>query len=136
MFETAFTWFIAIVFSLVGWGSLFHFAWIVRNWPEARGRVVGNRQEYGKAGNVGHHLSRTVVNFAEIEFSALGRNYVVKGGVGRSNPWPMGETISLHYKPTNPKHMLDFNFWQRMSFSGAFIFFGGACALSLAGYIG
>lgn len=132
--ETTVTWIVAILFSLIGWGSLFHFAWIQRNWPEVNGRVVGNLEEYAKGSNINTGGKR-IVNFAKIEFFALGKRYEVRGGVGRGQPWRVGDSLSLRYKPSNPEHMLDLNFWQRMMFSGAFIGFGGACAAILAGYI-
>ena len=129
--ELTVTWVAAILFNLIGWGSLCHFAWIVRNWPEARARIVGNISEYSKGGG---ERERRIIHFAQLEFSARGMLYKVKGGIGRAEPWTVGETVQLHYKPSHPEHVLDFNFWQRMAFSAAFIFFGGLCAAVLMGY--
>ena len=133
MEETTIAWIAGTVMSFIGWGSVFHFAWIVRNWPQARGRIVGNSAEWPKGGSPGH-ISRHTVYFPEIEFDAGGKLHRAKGGNGRSKPYEMGEPVTLHYKPENPDHLLDLNFWQRMFFSGGFIVIGGLC-LAAAGWI-
>ena len=118
-------WIAGAVFSLIGWGSLVHFAWIVRRWPKARGRVVENVSEWSHDDGGG----RSAVHFPLIEFDAGGTTHRARGGVGKRKPWELGEPVELYYKPGNPDHLLDLNWWQRLVFSGAFIGFG---ALSLA----
>ena len=119
MDPTTITWIAGGVFSLIGWGSLVHFAWITRTWPKARGRVVDNVGEWSHGDEGG---GRTAVYFPLIEFDAGGTIHRAKGGVGKRRPWAM-------HAPDNPDHLLDLNWWQRLVFSGAFMGFG---ALSLA----
>ena len=124
--ENTVAWNAAAIFSLIGWGSLFHFSWIVANWPSARGRVVDNHAEWSKTRSAEHYAKRNIY-FPIIEFDAGGELHRAKGGVGRGEPWEMGEAVGLHYNPANPDHVLDLNGWQRLLFSGAFIAFGVAC---------
>jgi hypothetical protein len=128
-------WIGAIVCSTIGWGSLLHFTWITYKWPKSRGRVIGNIAEWKQTGGSSVNYERTNAYFAEIEFSAAGTMHIVKGGIGRSKPWPIGETIDLQYKPNNPGHTLDFNWWQRLLFSGTFITFGSLCYAAAKGWI-
>ncbi len=126
------SWIAGSVFGLIGWGTLVHFAWITRNWPKAQGRVVDNVGEWSHGHEEG---ARTPVYFPLIEFDAGGRLHRAKGGIGRSEPWAMGERIELHYKPANPDHLLDFNWWQRLLFSGVFIGFGGLALAVAMGWV-
>ncbi len=135
MDEITVAWIAGVILSLIGWGSLVHFSWIVRTWPRVRGRVIGNVSEY--AHSRGHEGgARSVVHFAKIEFPANGARHVARGGIGKSAPWTEGETVELHYKPSNPDHLLDLNLWQRLFFSGAFIAFGLASLAAAKGWIG
>lgn len=134
MDEMTIAWIAGTIMSLIGWGSIFHFAWIMRNWPQAVGRIVGNSAEWSKSGSTGP-ISRKAVYFPEIEFDAGGTLHRAKGGVGQSKPHEMGAPVILHYKPDNPDHLLDLNFWQRMFFSGGFIVIGGLCLAAAAGWI-
>ncbi len=131
MDELTIAWIAGIAMSLIGWGSLFHFAWIARTWPKARGRVVDNAGEWSHGDEGG---GRSAAYFPMIEFiDASGKTYRAKGGIGRREPYLIGEEVELQYKAANPEHVLDFNIWQRLVFSGVFIAFG---ALSLAAAMG
>lgn len=123
------------LFSLIGWGSLLHFAWIVRRWPVTRGRVVGNIGEWRKSGATDASGSRNVW-FAEIEYAAAGATRRAKGSVGTSARWDVGTPVELRYNPQKPDQIFDFNTWQRHAFSGAFILFGAAGLAVAAGVIG
>ncbi|MEM7424667.1 MAG: DUF3592 domain-containing protein [Pseudomonadota bacterium] len=134
MDETAIVWIAAVVASLIGFGSLFHFSWIARTWPRATGRVVDNCAEYSKGGDAG---GVSVAYFPRIEFQAGGgTTHVVKGDVGRRKPAAIGEKIQLWYKPSNPQHAMTMKLPARLMFSGAFIAVGTACWLKIAGLVG
>ena len=47
----------------------------------------------------------------------------------------IARAIELHYKPANPDHLLDFNWWQRLLFSGVFIGFGGLALAVAMGWV-
>lgn len=130
MDETSIAWIAGAVLSLIGWGTLVHFAMIVRTWPKARGRVVGNIAEWSHGAP---EAGRRAVYFPEIEFDAGGKVHRARGGVGKAREWAIGTGIDLHYSPDNPDHLLDLTRWQRLLFSGAFIVMG---ALSLAAAMG
>ncbi len=134
MDEITVAWIAAAFFSLVGWGSLIHFTWIVSRWPKARGRVVDNIAEWSKSRTAEHNTKRDIY-FPQIEFDAGGKMHRAKGGIGKAKPWEIGTPIELHYKPANPDHVLDFNLWQRLLFSGAFIVFGGLCLAAAMGWV-
>lgn len=128
---TQIAWIAGSIGSLIGWGSLVHFSWIVRNWPKARGRVVGNIAEWSHSGGGG----RSAVYFPQIEFDAGGQLHRAKGGIGKRREWDIGEPVDLHYNPANPDHLLDFNWWQRLLFSGAFIVLGGLALAAAMGLV-
>lgn len=134
MTETMIAWIAGIFLSLVGWGSMVHFAWIVRNWSQARGVVVGNNAEWSKAQTTGGPTRHTVY-FPKIEFDAGGKLHRAKGGSGRSKPYKLGEAVNLYHKPANPDHILDLNFRDRMLFSGGFAFIGSLCLAAANGWI-
>lgn len=128
-------WIAGAIASLIGWGSLVHFAWIVRNWPRARGRVVDNIAEWSRSHNGSGQMVRSAAYFPLIEFGTPGGTHRAKGGVGKARPWREGEPVELHYNPANPDHLLDLNWWQRLVFSGAFIAGGAACLAAAMGWI-
>lgn len=135
MFDTYFiAWAAGIIFSLIGWGTFIHFAWIARYWPRSRGRVIDNVARFTHGGASASNL-RQAVYFPLIEFDARGETHHAQGGIGRNGPWEMGETIELYYKPTNPRHILDFNLPQRLIFSGVFIGFGVASFAAALGIL-
>ncbi|SIN83974.1 Protein of unknown function [Parasphingorhabdus marina DSM 22363] len=127
--------FVGALFSLIGWGSLLHFSWIVRHWPVTRGRVVGNIGEWRKSGAADASGNRNVW-FAEIEYAVGGATHRSKGSVGKSARWDVGTLIELRYNPAKPEQIFDFNTWQRYLFSAAFILFGAAGLAVAAGVIG
>ena len=132
MDETTVAWIAAIVFSVIGWGSLIHFSWIVRSWPKARGRVVDNIAEWSHGDAA---MPRSAVYFPQIEFSTGSTSHRARGGVGKNRPWKIGTPVELYFKPSNPDHLLDLNWWQRLFFSGAFIAFGAASLAAAMGWI-
>ena len=124
-------WIVAIAGCVIGFGSLFHMAYIRAAWPRAAGRVVGNVAEWSKSGS-----TRQDVYFAKISFVARdGRTYEVKGDVGRSAPWSNGQRIDLQYNESNPEHALSMNIWQQLIFSGVFIAFGLVCWAKIGGAV-
>lgn len=119
MTEWVVIWVAAIVATIIGLGTLFHFSYIARVWPKTKGRVTGNVAEFAH-----HDSGRSTVYFPEIAFIAAdGKGYTVKGDVGLNAPWSIGQTIELHYKTKNPMHAMTLKPWQRLAFSGTFIFF-------------
>ncbi|WP_407874949.1 DUF3592 domain-containing protein [Qipengyuania nanhaisediminis] len=132
MTETAIAWTAAIIASVIGWGSLFHFAWIVRHWPHAQGRVIDNIAEWSH-GDAG--MARSAAYFPVIAFLAGNQPHQARGGVGKRKPWAIGTEVNLHYNPANPDHLLDLNAWQRAVFSGAFIAFGAAAFAAAMGWV-
>ena len=123
-------WIAGGVLSLIGWGTLVHYAWIVRTWPAARGRVVGNVAEWSGGGGV-----RRVAYYPEIEFDVGGTLHRARGGVGKRREWEIGTPVALHYDPANPEHVLDLDVWQRMLFSGVFIVLGGVSLAAAMGWV-
>ncbi|QFT78801.1 hypothetical protein FIU90_14720 [Erythrobacter sp. THAF29] len=92
--------------------------------------MVDNVAEWSHGEETG---GRRAVYYPLIEFDAGGTKHRAKGGVGKRKPWATGDAVKLHYKRANPNHLLDFNWWQRLFYSGAFILLGG---LSLAVALG
>ena len=122
MAQEMIVWIAAGVFSLIGWGSLIHYLWIVRNWPAARGRVVDNVAEWQETSN---GLSREATYYPLLEYGdAQGYSHQARGLHGKSSKWETGETVALHFDPDNPDDMRDINRASRLAFAGTFIMFG------------
>ncbi len=119
MTEEAVTLVAAIAFSIVGAGALFHYYLMVAAWPLAVGRVIGNEAEKRT-----DHGFDEYAYFPRIEFTAAdGNAYAVKGDIGKTEEWPIGELVRLHYRPSNPNHTSIASGWQRLVFAGAFVGF-------------
>ena len=122
MSEDTVTLIAAIAFSIIGIGTFLHYFMTVGFWPQTTGRVTGNeaqrRTQYGV----------DYAYFPRIEFIAAdGKTYQVKGDVGLNEEWPVGEVVTLRYRPANPNHVSIAKNWQRFVFSAAFIGFAAAC---------
>lgn len=122
------------LFSLIGSGTLVHFAWIVRRWPKTRGRVVDNSSKWSPSGGAGGPYNGAAY-YPVIEFNACGRTHRATGGVGKRQPWEPGEMVEIYYKPSNPETILDLNAFQRFLFSGLFIAFGAAALAAGMGLV-
>ncbi len=109
----------ALAFTIVSAGALVHLVAMVQRWPQAIGEVTDNIAEWAH-GDAG----RTAVYFAKIAFTdAGGQSFTVKGDIGRTSPWTIGEKVTVRYHAANPNHATSMNFWQRLLFAGAFGFF-------------
>ena len=134
MSHVVIAWVAATVFSLIGWGSLLHYAWIVRRWPAANGRVIDNVAEWQDAT---HGLGREAIYFPVLEYGdTAGAPHRARGLHGKSGKWDIGETVPLHFDPANPDSMRDINRASRLAFSGTFILFGVGALLTALGRAG
>ena len=62
-----------------------------------------------------------------IRFTAAdGVAYEVKGSIGLPREWPLGKSVDLRYRRSNPNHTSDIKAWHWMVFSGAFAGFAVA----------
>ena len=121
-------WIAAGAFSLLGWGSLARYAWFVRHWPAAKGRVVDNVAEWHEASN---GMGREATYFPLLEYGDdAGGAHRARGLHGRDSKWDLGDTVPLHFDPDNPDDMRDINHASRLAFSGVFILFGLAALLT------
>ena len=122
MSEATITLIAAIVATVIGVASFFHFFLMVLRWPRATGTVIENvAQLRSTEGNTYSH-------FPKIEFRAAnGTIYEVRGDVGLNSEWPIGQKLQLRYRAANPNHTTTMNGWQRLMFSPAFIAFAIAC---------
>ena len=121
MSEAIVTLIAAVAFTVVGIGTFFHyFLWIFR-WPRATGRVTGNVTDLRSTG------ANDYAHFPLIEFRAAnGKTYEVRGDIGRSDEWPIGQKVELRYRAANPNHTSIMKGWQRLIFSAVFIGFAVA----------
>ncbi|MCH9806179.1 MAG: DUF3592 domain-containing protein [Alphaproteobacteria bacterium] len=124
-------WIAAVVSSIIGFGSLFHMSYIARYWPKATGRVCGNQNR------IAHYdCGSGTVYVADVRFEAEdGRCYTIKSDVGLQQPWTVGDTITVHYKPANPNQAMIMTFWERILFSAAFIAPALTCWALLTGIL-
>lgn len=113
----------AIVTTVVGVGSFFHYFLMITSWPRATGRVVGNEAGRGSSGEGFENWSY----FPLVEFQAAdSQTYKIKGDIGRNHEWPLGQAVPLQYRPANPRHATIAKGWQRLLFSCAFLGFAVA----------
>ena len=111
----------AIVATMVGVGTFFHYFLMVLRWPRATGTVVGNVSQLRSTDGFEY------AQFPRIEFEAAdGQTYAVQGDIGRSDEWPIGQKIALRYRASNPNHTTIAKGWQRFLFSLVFIGFAAA----------
>ena len=111
----------AIVASVIGVGTFFHYFLHVQSWPRAWGKVIGNSAQ-ARSGMVNSYAY-----FPLIEFHAAdGLRYEFRGDFGRNGEWPIGQTVRLRYRPANPSHATIAKAWQRLFFSLVFMAFGAA----------
>ena len=130
--EIIVTWIVAVLGTVIGVGSFFHMRYIQANWSDAKAKVIGSTAK----GSSGQNNSQHTSYFAQLSFTAKGKNYVVMGDSGRRKEWPIGTIVPLKYKPSNPNHILALGLWSRLIFSGGFAFFGIMCWLKIAGLVG
>lgn len=124
--ETVVIWIALVVSGLIGFGSLFHFFWLMRNWPRATGEVIGNEAgaRLGKSSSSAY--------FAKIRFRASdGKEYETLGDIGLRKEWPLGTTVEIAYAPDDPSKTMTMNSLQKLIFSGAFIIICAGCAYAL-----
>jgi Protein of unknown function (DUF3592) len=111
----------AVVASVIGVGTFFNFFLGPRRWPRASGRVVGNVAERRSRG-------RGYAHFPRIAFRAGdGRDYEVRGDIGRSDEWPLGQQVTLRYRASDPRQTTLLAGWQRLLFSAVFLGLAVAC---------
>jgi hypothetical protein len=122
MSEDTITLIAAIASTIVGIGTFFHYFLSVMRWPRATGTVIGNiARRRSTEGN-------RYAYFPRISFEAAdGKTYDVKGDIGLNDRWPIGQSVGLRYRPSNPNHTTIAKGWQRLLFSTAFIGLGMAC---------
>ena len=65
--------------------------------------------------------------------AADGRTYEVRGDLGRSQEWPLGQAVELRYKRSDPKQTSTAKGWQRLLFALVFLGFAVACWAALLG---
>ena len=118
MSEATITLIAAVVATVIGVGTFFHYFLSVLRWPRATGQVVGNTAEL-RSGDGGGYAY-----FPQIEFRASdGKTYEVRGDFGRNDEWPIGQRVELRYRASNPNHATIAKAWQRLLFSAVFLFF-------------
>lgn len=128
--EAIVTWIALVVAGLIGFGSLFHFFWLMRDWSRATGEVIGNEARAGGGGAYSH--ANRWAYFAKIRFRASdGQEYVTLGDIGRRKEWPLGTLVEVAYAPDDPTKTMTLNALQRLVFSGAFVAIAAACAYAL-----
>lgn len=112
----------AIVATVVGVGTFFHYFLMVNGWPRATGQVVGN--EAGRRNDGGFDRWSY---FPLVEFQAAdGKTYRIKGDIGLNEEWPLGQAVKLRYRPANPNHATIAKSWQRLLFACVFLGFAAA----------
>lgn len=128
MLEATITLIAAIAFSVVGIGTFFHYFLMILLWPRATGTVTGNVADLRSTdGN-------EYAYFPRIEFQAAsGKTYEVWGDIGLNDEWPIGQSIELRYRTSNPNHTSTAKWWQRLIFSAVFIGFAVACWYAWSG---
>ena len=130
MFEDILTWGFAILFTVIGAGMFVHLGIMAARWPAARGRVVGNIADHRGSED------GTAAFFPEIAFTARdGREYRIRGDVGRSREWPVGQMVDLRYRAGNPSHTTTLAGWQRIMISLAFLALGLLCWSAVLGLV-
>ena len=128
MLDATITLIAAIAFSVVGIGTFFHYFLMILLWPRATGTVTGNVADLRSTdGN-------EYAYFPRIEFqTASGKTYEVRGDIGLNDEWPIGQSIELRYRTSNPNHTSTAKWWQRLIFSAVFIGFAVACWYAWSG---
>jgi len=112
----------AIAATLIGVGTFFHYFLMVFRWPRATGTVTRNVADLRSTEGNGYAY------FPLIEFQAANcKTYEVKGDIGLNNEWPIGQSVELRYRASNPKHTTIMKGWQRLIFSAVFVGFAIAC---------
>lgn len=107
---------VAVIATVIGIGSFIHLFLIVNGWPRATGRVVGNEAELRSGDSRNDYAF-----FPRIAFEAAdGVSYEIKGDIGKSREWPVGQPVPLRYRLANPNHASIMNGWQRLLFSAVF----------------
>ena len=128
MSEDTITLVAALAFSVIGVGAFFHYFLMVGSWPRAVGRVVGNVTDMRSDEGFDYAY------FPRIAFAAAdGRTYEVKGDIGRSQEWPLGQAVELRYKRSDPEQTSIAKGWQRLLFALVFLGFAVACWAALLG---
>ena len=118
----------AIVATVVGVGTFFHYFLMVLRWPKATGTVVGNVSQLRSIEGSEH------AHFPRIAFTAAdGKDYEIQGDIGLNDEWPVGLSIPLRYRAANPNHATIAKNWQRLLFS--FVFIGFAAAAWFAWFV-
>lgn len=108
---------VAIVASIIGVGTFFHYFLMVAGWPRAAGKVIGNTSRFSS-----HDSGTSYSFFPIIEFRAADeKTYEVMGDVGKQKEWPVGTVVPLQYRPANPNHTTIAKGWQRCLFSLFFL---------------
>lgn len=108
---------VAVISTIIGVGAFFHLFLMVNGWPRATGRVVGN-----EASRSTHDHSNRYAYFPRVAFvTADGGAYEVKGDIGRTTEWPIGQTVEVRYRRSNPSHASIMKGWQRLLFASFFI---------------
>ncbi len=127
MSEETITLIAAIIATVIGVGSFFHYFLMANAWPRTTGRVVGN--EAGRRSDAGFDQW---AYFPLIKFQAAdGRTYRIKGDIGLNDEWPLGQAVQLRYRPANPQHATIAKSWQRLLFACVFLGFAAACWLAV-----
>ena len=128
MSEDTITLVAALAFSVIGVGAFFHYFLMVGSWPRAVGYVVGNVTDMRSDEGFDYAY------FPRIEFAAAdGKTYDVKGDVGLSQEWPLGQAVALRYRRSNPNHISIAKGWQRLLFAAVFLGFAAGCWAALLG---
>ena len=89
----------ALVFTVVGIGTFFHYFLLFLRYPRATGTVIGN------VASLRSTEGNEYAYFPRIEFLAAdGQTYEVRGDIGRNDEWRIGQNIELQYRAANPNH--------------------------------
>ena len=118
MTVTIITLFAALASTVIGVGTFIHFFLMILQWPRATGTVIGNVADLRST------EGSEYAHFPRIEFQAAnGQTYEVRGDIGLSDEWPIGQSVELRYRVTDPKQTTIMTSWQRLLFSTVFVGF-------------
>ena len=108
----------AILATVVGVGTFFHYVLTILRWTKATGTVVGNVSKMRPIDKSAQ------AHFPRIAFTAAdGKDYEVEGDIGLNDEWPIGLQVTLRYRAADPSHATIARNWQRLLFSLVFIGF-------------
>lgn len=112
----------AIAATIIGVGAFVHIFLMVNTWPRASGKVVGNDAQLSSSDGQNRYAF-----FPRIEFTAAdGRSYEVRGDIGLTDEWPLGQSVILRYCASDPRKATIMKAWQRLLFACVFLGFAGA----------